>query len=1199
MSEEKEEIILKKELEDEALVSGYESNTELFDIVHDYLQSLKQYPLLSDEETKELLIKYHEQGDMSAREKLINHNLRLVVWYIKRHKKVTKSYEFIDLIQTGNIGLVKAVDTFDLTKGFALSTYVSTCIRNELHNELANNDRTIRFPSYLVDLINKYRRYIATYLNTNGIKPSPEEICDYLDIKLDKLKEIEEALRTSNNPDSLNREINTEDDAKLEDFVEDTNVTGFDNFERKLDDKIIYYKVKKALTPEAYYLVYHHILSPNHATLETLGREFGVTRERIRQLVEDALGKLKRLKIFESKVGEDIRNIQNLDVRPINFHKKVILLYLMDKISNEDYNYLYNIFYLGTPEENFMRKYHIERKTFQEFKEYMESTYANILNMPPELYDEIIEKVKKKYTISQIFAADITSSIDNSLIIKGKLDSMSKDELIKHIGYNYEYFTKDQKELIDEYYDDNYGYEDNYYTRLIDAKINIQLLGYKGERTLPINILYKTYINNKDIFDEEYQKYLEGTLFRDITGKKVPFDQAMGRRKTNTILRLSQLYYKIDNFFTYELSERDIKRILKQYNYLFSEDEIKVINLHYINPEGNLSMRELMKELGIKDKYEINSLSRLTYYKVVSLYLGVYSKCVIKNEDVYMKYINNLNFRMVPLNREVCRMRFQDHLDYKEIKDKLGLESTQKVSNIIGKSLVLIDTHHYNINNDTVYEEDKIHELFAAKENYTEQEKNIILDRYANGLEAEDIYSKYNLTKKDYMNLITRFSNTYLNFYAANITYENVLDEINAHPTDCVLNETQKGILAYLFGVKSSYNPDGEKLSKEEIKERLNIDENAYNNHRKLGLTFLGCKKNRIYGNQLGRLSQEEVRVALDDPNVPLKPDEKLLLRQIKGIDTETLTVEELAKIHNVAPSSIRRRVTMSYLSILKYQDGLKEKGIDYEMDVVPQLKYFPLIEQYQLTDLYRDHFDAKDFVKKYGITKEQAWVLMEKLERRLMYLLKYKKARKFDFDYAREVLDKDDLPYFGDYELARYYYNRYFGDDGELADSRSDLIEELDISEETKTSAMIRNLMISCLMYKQGYRKYKTIDIQELEAYYDKHKDNMPMYLKKIFLSSIKHNDPTRISELAIYEILKDRGEDIFHIKDISKSDAANIIRENPYNFSSYQLESIRKLFHLPKRNFMNGSKKHKLYKLVAPYMLKKDSQNKKLELQ
>ena len=108
-----------------------------------------------------------------------------------------------------------------------------------------------------------------------------------------------------------------------------------------------------------------------------------------------------------------------------------------------------------------------------------------------------------------------------------------------------------------------------------------------------------------------------------------------------------------------------------------------------------------------------------------------------------------------------------------------------------------------------------------------------------------------------------------------------------------------------------------------------------------------------------------------------------------------------------------------------------------------------------------------------------------------------------------------------------------------------------------------------------------------------------MTMYLKKIFLSSIKHNDPTRISELAIYEILKDRGEDIFHIKDISKSDAANIIRENPYNFSSYQLESIRKLFHLPKRNFMNGSKKHKLYKLVAPYILKKDSQNKKLELQ
>lgn len=1199
MSVEKEEVIALNELADEALISGYEGNSELFDIVHDYLQSLKRFPLLSEEETKDLLIKYHVHGDLSAREKLINHNLRLVVWYVKRRKKFTKSYEFIDLIQTGNIGLVKAVDTFDLSKGFTLSTYVATCIHNELHKELANNDRTIRFPSYLVDLINKYRRYKNTYFNEKGKNPTPEEICEFLNITPEQLKELEENLRISDNPDSLNREINTEEGTLLEEFVEDTNVKGYEQFEKILDDKILCYKIKKILSPQDYYLVFHHILSPHKHTLEVLGNTFGLTRERIRQRVEASLRRIKRSGIFKAKVDNDLRDIHNFYARPINFRAKVILLYLKNQIPNEDYNYLYHFFYLGTSEESFMRKYHIERNTFQVFKEYMESTYANIYNLTPEDYSEIFNKIKRQYTVGQIFDLDITINYDNSFAIKEKLDAMSKEELLQHIGPYYENFTKDQKELIEEYYDETVFREDVFYTRLIDAKINLANLGYKGERNLPINLLYKTYLNDRDIFDLDYQEYLEGTLFRDITGKKVPFNAAMGRRKNNTIRRLSQLYYKIDNFFVYELPEKEIKRILKQYDYLFNEDETKVINLHYINPEGNLSIKELMKELDIDDKHEVNSLSRLTYYKVVSLYLGLYTKCVIKNEDVYMKYINNPNFRMVPLNREVCRMRFQDHLDYKEIKDKLGLESTQKVSNIIGKSLVLIDTHHYNINNDTIYEEDMIHELFAAKDNFTEQEMNIIFDRYTNGLEAEDIYSKYNISKKEYMNLITQFTSTYQNFYAADITYEDVRDEITAHPTDCVLNDTQKGILAYLFGVKSSFNPHGEILPKEDIKERLDIDENAYNNHRKMGLTFLGCKKKGIYGNPLGRLSQEEVRVALNDPNIPLKHDEKLLLRQIKGIDTETLTVEELAKIHNVAPSSIRRRVTMSYLNILKYQEGLKEKRIDYEIDVVPRLRYFPLIEQYQLTNLYRDHFEAKDFVKKYGITKEQAWVLMEKLERRLMYLIKYKKARKFDFDYARSVLDKEDLPFFGNYELARYYYDRYFGDDGELADSRGDLIEELEISEETKTSAMVRDLMISCLMYKDGIRKYKTIDISELEEYYNAHKDTMPKFLDRVFTSSIKNNDPTRISELAAYEILKSRGEDQFHIKDFPKSEAIKIIRENKYKMTAYQLEVIRNLFQIPKRTLMNGKNKHKLYKLVGPFVLKKEPQNKKLELQ
>lgn len=1196
---EEEEIITTEELKDESLLEGINEDSELFDIIHDYLISLRKFPLLSDEETKDLLVKYRVHGNLQAREKLINHNLRLVVWYIRHRRRITKSHEFIDLVQIGNIALIKAVDTFDMTYGTTLATYATRCMSNEIHRELANNDRTIRIPSGLVDLINKYRIFKNHYLNVNGHEATPEEICEYLNINSDKLKEIEETLRNIDNLDSLNRELKDEESATLEEFIEDTNNAGYDQFEKRLDEKILCYKIKKVLSPKEYYIVYHHILMPNKISLRSLGIIFGVSFQRIENLINTSLAKLKRLKIYERKVDDDIKNIINLDVRPIDFKKKVVLLYLKDCIPEEDYNYLYYTYYLGIEDERYIRKYHLDKDKFKEFKEYIESTYTNIFSITPEFYSEIFEKIKRKFTVSQIFDADITTDFDKSFSVKEKLDKLSKEELMEYLKNDYGNFTKDQKDLIEAYYDDTFKPADSHYINLIDAKINLSLLGYKGERTLPTRILYDVYIKNKDLFDSEYQDFLEGTLFRDITGKKVPYDITMGRRKNNTIRRLSQLYYRIDNFFTYEIPEKETKRIIKQYDYLFTEDEIRVIKLHYINPNGNLTIKELMTVLNNDNKYEVNSLSRQTYQKVVSLYLGIFHRCIIKNEEIYMKYISNPNFRMVPQNREVCRMRFQDHLDYKEIRDKLGLESTQRVSNIIGKSLILIDMHHYNVNNDIIYEEDMIHELFAVKDNYTPQEEDIIISRYIENMSAEEICSKHNINKTDYMNLISRFSNAYLSFFAdKNITKEDVQKELFVHPSDCVLNATQKAILSFIYGVTCPDNPKGEILSKEEIKNRLNIDENSFNNNRKLGQVLLGCKKRGIVGSELGRLTQDEVRDSLMDPNVPLKQDEKLLLRQIKGIDTETKTLDELAKIHGVNKGSIRRRVMLAYLSILKYQDGLKEKIIDYEVDVVPLLKYFPLIEQYQLTDLYCNHFEANDFVKKYNITKEQAWVLMERLERRLCYLIKYPKARKFDFDYAREILDKEDLPFFGYYELARYYYDRYFGDDGKLPDSRGEIIGDLNISGETKTSAMIRDLMIACLMYKGGYRKYKTVDISEIEAYYNEHKESLPGYLDKVFKSSIRQNDPTKVSELAIYEILKSKGEDIFHLKNISKYEAISILRDNPYNFSSYQLEVIRNYFKIPKKDLMNGKSKHKLYKLVGSYILKKNPDNKKLQL-
>lgn len=1210
MSEEYEDIIINSdELVDEALLADYEDNSEVYDVVRSYLKELEQYPLLSDEETDYLIMQYKLKGDMDAREKLINHNLRLGVWAIKHRRHVTKSYEFIDLVQTASLGIIQAVDRFDMNNGALLSTFMVKCIYTKVHRDLAENDRAIRYPVYFITLMFKYNRFKRDFFNEHGYEATIDEICEYLGVDEAKVKEIEHILMSTDDPDSLNRELkNTDHDASfLEEFVEDTNVTGFADFDNYIDDKILLDKLKKNLPEQVYYALYHNVLAKNKMNLRDVADRLGVSHTRVQQLIDMAFNRIKKTSMFKRYKGENLNYLTKVDVKPIDFPKKVIILYLKERVTEEEYSYLYDIYFLGQDPEVFMRKYHIKESTFREFREYMEDNFKEFLNPTRELYTQIVQNVKQKYTISQIFAMDISPVVDNSLEVKERIDALTKEELIASLGDEYDKLTSEQKKLIDDYYD-NSKYTNKGYATLLNAKINLALLGYKEKKNF-INNLYKTYLNNKDLFDREYQEFLEGVMFRDITGKKVCYDYTFGRRKNITILRLAQLYYKIDNYFSYELPSAVIAKVLEEYDYLFTEDEIKGLKLHYLNPEGNLNYKELMEVFHMK-KSDITALLVPSYARVVSLYLGVYRNTLIKNEDIYMKYVNDPNFPLLERTREVCRLRFDKHLDYKEIGEILGIEddqdkgkkskttATQKVSNILNKATFLIDCHHYNVNNDSVYEEDKILAILNTRDKYTELEKKIIIEHFINKREAPEVCKNYKIDKPTYHNLLANFHHTYLRTYAKSpVTKQDIERELLLHSSDCILNDTQRVVLAYYAGIKCDYNRKGEILDKEKIKSILGLDENGYKNSLTVGLLLIGSKIAGIIGSSLGRLTRDDVSRYLKDANIPLSNKEKELLKSIKGIEGETLSLEDIAKRDNVNIGSVKRRVMRAYVAILKYADGLNDKKIDYEKDVLPRLKYFPLIEQVQLKEMYKDELPTSYFMEKYHLTKEQAWALMGRLEKRINYLIKYRFARKFDFDYAREVLDKKDLPFYGDYDVARTYYDRYFGDDGLEPERRSELVEDLNLNEEFKTSAMLRNLMVSVLMYKDGYRKPKTISIDEVKNYYERNKDNISPSKQKLFLSTIRINNPDRVNETVAYEILKERGEVIFDIESISQDEAINLIRENPYKLTDSQLNFIRAMHNIPKRYLMSGKSKHKLYKLVEPYVLTNNGPRKKLE--
>ena len=261
----------------------------LDDPVRMYLREIGKIPLLNYDEELELAKRILED-DEEAKKKLTESNLRLVVSIAKKY--VGRGMLFLDLIQEGNMGLIKAVDKFDYTKGFKFSTYATWWIRQAITRAIADQARTIRIPVHMVETINKLIRTSRHLLQQNGREPTPEEIAEEMEIPVEKVLEIQ---KIAQDPVSLETPIGEEDDSHLGDFIQDDDspspqdAASYTMLREQLEE------VMKTLTPrEAKVLRLRFGLDDGKArTLEEVGKQFNVTRERIRQIEAKALRKLR------------------------------------------------------------------------------------------------------------------------------------------------------------------------------------------------------------------------------------------------------------------------------------------------------------------------------------------------------------------------------------------------------------------------------------------------------------------------------------------------------------------------------------------------------------------------------------------------------------------------------------------------------------------------------------------------------------------------------------------------------------------------------------------------------------------------------------------------------------------------------------------------------------------------------------------
>ena len=277
--------------ETESADESYDADGMLADdSVKLYLKEIGRIPLLTTEEEIKLAERM-ANGDPAAKKRLSEANLRLVVSIAKKY--VRRGMQFLDLIQEGNLGLIKAVDKFDYTKGFKFSTYATWWIRQSITRAIADQARTIRIPVHMVETITKVKKMQSQLLHANGYEPTEDEIAEKLNMPLDKVREI---IRIAQDPVSLETPIGEEEDSHLGDFLEDDKTPPPSQIVAESMMKQTLSDVLHRLTPreEQVIRMRYGLDDGQQRPVEEVGKAFNVTRERIRQIEVKALRKIKR-----------------------------------------------------------------------------------------------------------------------------------------------------------------------------------------------------------------------------------------------------------------------------------------------------------------------------------------------------------------------------------------------------------------------------------------------------------------------------------------------------------------------------------------------------------------------------------------------------------------------------------------------------------------------------------------------------------------------------------------------------------------------------------------------------------------------------------------------------------------------------------------------------------------------------------------
>lgn len=1188
-----------EDITDEKLLEGIGDDTVVLDAVKQYLNSIGNYRTLSLDEQMDLAIRY-KNGDMYANELLILHNLRLVVLIAKKMYRFANRLELLDLIQEGNLGLMKAVKKYDPNLNYHLSTYAYRAIKTHIQRAINEKDNIMHTPEWIRITYYKYKLFRKEYIEKYDKEPPKEVVMKKFGIYEDTYRALVNFENNIINPKSTAEQLNNDEDSStIEDFLPSTE-TGYERLDEALDKRIYLHHLKEHLSPFEYYIVYHRLFASNIMTLEKLGKEFDVTRERIRQIETKAINKAKGIlkTAVREKTNIPIKQIMHENLIPTKIEDIVILYDLKDKLDEDDYYIFYHVWYKKEEYQKLSQDLSLSVDYIKERTNYalnLCSDFINDRNKTREKFISMAHEMGTSHAYNVILKLKPTF---NPVILANSLaQKMSYKEARRIVGSDYtNKFTDKERKLFDDYFDRSIIKVSPSILERTLAKINVKNSHLQDSPYIDDDKLYQTLLANEHNYSETVVEHLKKSYFKEQSGYKgkVPLNS-----KTNVSYHLNsleRLYYDLNSYGTYFLPDEEVDKIIHSPKYPFSEEEIKLISLKYgLGGYKKHSLKELSDMYGenyttFHDRFhDLND-------RIVDLFVGRHVMNNYSNPERYEKYINDPRYIMTKETRTCARMYFLEGKSYEEIKNTLGIINTTRVSNILTDAARKMDFWEYGMRDFPLYDPDLVEKVFENYE-YSELDKKIIRLRTNEGIYPEETKERLNLDKNiDISVIMQKFHHKYCYINGEPlITRKDIEYQIKCPICDSIWSKEERKIASMFYGIQCEDNLSGKAYTRMEVAKELGYIIDTFDNRLEQLKYLLRAHKLGLYDIPFSELTKEETKVILKDPHVPISDYEKELLASVKGLNGKIWTISELSQKYGIkGKASITRRINRAILSIKKYQAGEIEKKLLYDVDIKPMLKYFGEYHRKLINMRYRDNMLVKDMAGIMGVSKNAMDGYIALLERRLLYLLKYPNAKKFDYDYARKVIHNPDLPFYGDFDVAYKLYLRMSGEDG-LRPGGIKSIEDEDVLEKSNSaSVQYHHLMVAILKYRDGIRKVEKVDADDLEKFYLENKDKYSINNQKLFEKNITNlrNDyhmygKNVFSSFVINEYLKSKGLATFTFDGMTSEEAKKFIHENPYNLPKIDLERVRNLFGITKRELLSGKNQLKLLKLVEKYIL------------